>query len=470
MTYPVYHHISQPYTYHTYIPVDENVGPSPIYALLVLSMVFFMPANVMPVLIPAVDRVWQMADPALKWGFFIIISAFRIHVTYVHMVTAFLLVAIVWNTFVPISRAQEEENKTPSVKEDKSTVGKKREISKEETKEEVEISPWDDLRAHPSTFLTTRLNKMMPWPFPMGKAAREGKELWWEKGTHLQLGHFNRERLGKVKEEEGSEKKMKPKPGTEKGEREREKERGKGSMTTGNEKISTKKEKAPGEAMTAASIPRREEDKRDQENAKIKESKARKQALEDRQRRKLCRTKNLVTIIGISSINMTLGFLLLIFYSFQIVSQELSHRVPHGGEELATIPSNSSSSSSSFSQITSNPESANEKQLMKLKTVKEKEVSNEKVSSSKAPSVGPKEEPATSRSIQKATGPNTMTKVNPESGGTGINVPYEQAEIGMYYIFNPDGKGENVENPSMQIPSLGMSHPLMTTTYKKYGN
>ncbi|UOH80780.1 hypothetical protein LQV05_003439 [Cryptococcus neoformans] len=298
MTYPVYHHISQPYTYHTYIPVDENVGPSPIYALLVLSMVFFMPANVMPVLIAAVDRVWQMADPALKWGFFIIISAFLvqmlgslpgvpgIHVTYVHMVTAFLLlicrVAIVWNTFVPISSAQEEENNTPSVKEDKPTAGKKREISKEETKKEVEISPWDDLRAHPSTFLTTRLNKMMPWPFPMGKAASEGKELWWEKGTHLQLGHFNRERLGKVKEEEGSEKKMKPKPGTEKGEREREKERGKGSMTTGNEKISSKKEKAPGEAMTAASTPRREEDKRDQENAKIKESKASKQALEDK--------------------------------------------------------------------------------------------------------------------------------------------------------------------------------------------
>lgn len=110
-----------------------------------------------------------------------------IHVTYVHMVTAFLLVAIVWNTFVPVPSTQVEENKTPSVKEDKPTAGKKREISKEETKKEEEISPWDDLRAHPSAFLATRLNKMMPWPFPMGKAAREGKELWWEKGTHLQL-------------------------------------------------------------------------------------------------------------------------------------------------------------------------------------------------------------------------------------------------------------------------------------------
>ena len=130
-----------------------------------------------------------------------------IHVTYVHMVTAFLLyvpvfklyglikylklincrVAIVWNTFVPVPSTQVEENKTPSVKEDKPTAGKKREISKEETKKEEEISPWDDLRAHPSAFLATRLNKMMPWPFPMGKAASEGKELWWEKGTHLQL-------------------------------------------------------------------------------------------------------------------------------------------------------------------------------------------------------------------------------------------------------------------------------------------
>lgn len=59
-----------------------------------------------------------------------------------------------------------------------------------------------------------------------------------------------------------------------------------------------------------------------------------------------------------------------------------------------------------------------------------------------------------------------MTKVNPESGGTGSDVPYE-TEIGMHYIFNPDGKGENVEDPSMQIPSFGMSHPLMTTTYKQ---
>lgn len=323
MTYPVYHHISQPYTYHTYIPVDENGGTSPIYALLMLGLVLFMAANVMPALIPAVDRVWYVADPALKWGFFIIISALLvqmlgllpgvppIHVTYVHMVTAFLLVAIVWNTFVPVPSTQVEENKTPSVKEDKPTAGKKREISKEETKKEEEISPWDDLRAHPSAFLATRLNKMMPWPFPMGKAAREGKELWWEKGTHLQLGHFNRVRLGKVEEEEGSEKNMKPKPETEKklkGKTEKgesEKELGKDSMTAGKQKLSSKKGKASGEPATVTATPKREEGKRNQEIAKINEGKANKQAVEDRQRRKLCRTKNLVTIIGISSSRTT---------------------------------------------------------------------------------------------------------------------------------------------------------------------
>jgi hypothetical protein len=44
-------------------------------------------------------------------------------------------------------------------------------------------SPWDDLRAHPSAFLTTRLNRAAMWPFPMGRAADVGPELWWESGT-----------------------------------------------------------------------------------------------------------------------------------------------------------------------------------------------------------------------------------------------------------------------------------------------
>ncbi|KIR68639.1 hypothetical protein I314_01060 [Cryptococcus bacillisporus CA1873] len=210
MMYPAHHHISLPYSYYTYTPVGENAGPSLIYTLLILGMVFFMAANIMPVLSPAVDRVWHVADSILKWGFFIIISALlvqmlgllpgvpHIHITYVHMVIAFFLFAILWNTFVPVSNAQMEENKAFPIKEEL-TAGKKRENSKKETKKEEEVLPWEDLRAHPSAFLTTRLNKMMLWPFPTGKAVKGGKELWWEKGTHLQLGHFNKARPGKAK-------------------------------------------------------------------------------------------------------------------------------------------------------------------------------------------------------------------------------------------------------------------------------
>lgn len=80
-----------------------------------------------------------------------------------------------------------EENKAFPAKEDKQTAEKKRVSSKEATKKEEEVLPWEDLRAHPSAFLTTRLNKMMPWPFPMGKAVKGGKELWWEKGKSLQV-------------------------------------------------------------------------------------------------------------------------------------------------------------------------------------------------------------------------------------------------------------------------------------------
>lgn len=124
-------------------------------------------------------------------------------------------------------------------------------------------------------------------------------------------GHFNRVRLGKVEEEEGSEENMKPKPETEKklkGKTEKgesEKELGKDSMTAGKQKLSSKKGTASGEPATVTSTPKREEGKGNQEIAKINESKASKQAVEDRQRRKLCRTKNLVTIIGISSSRTT---------------------------------------------------------------------------------------------------------------------------------------------------------------------
>lgn len=55
--YPAHYHIYLPYSYHTYTPAGENAGPSPIYSLLILGMVFFMAANIMPVLSPAVDRI-----------------------------------------------------------------------------------------------------------------------------------------------------------------------------------------------------------------------------------------------------------------------------------------------------------------------------------------------------------------------------------------------------------------------------
>jgi hypothetical protein len=86
---------------------------------------------------------------------------------------------LIWNQIIA---DQPEESKQSS-----SSSSAKKEEKKEEKKEkkepsEPEPTPWDDLRAHPSAFLTTRLNRMLPWPFPMGKAARMGTELWWESG------------------------------------------------------------------------------------------------------------------------------------------------------------------------------------------------------------------------------------------------------------------------------------------------
>ena len=60
----------------------------------------------------------------------------------------------------------------------------KKEEKKEKTAEKKEEpSPWEEMRAHPSAFLTTRLNRLVAWPFPMGKATALGSELWWESGV-----------------------------------------------------------------------------------------------------------------------------------------------------------------------------------------------------------------------------------------------------------------------------------------------
>ncbi|XAO21514.1 hypothetical protein I312_100267 [Cryptococcus bacillisporus CA1280] len=212
---------------------------------------------------------------------------------------------------------------------------------------------------------------------------------------------------------------------------------------------------APGEAAIATSTPRTEEDRRNQEIEKIKESNISKQAMEARQRRKLCRTKNLVMIIGISSINMTLGFQLLTFYSFQIISQELSHPITPS-EELATPHSNINFSllSPGSPQTISNSISANGKEPPP------------------PGGFGPGEMPAASKSILKPTGSNKVTKIDADDDGTSsTGTPNQAIKIGMHYIFNPEGKGEeNVGNSPMQIPILEMPYPLMTTIYKQYAN
>lgn len=60
---------------------------------------------------------------------------------------------------------------------------KKEEKKEKKPEKKEEPSPWEEMRAHPSAFLTTRLNRLVAWPFPMGKATALGSELWWESGV-----------------------------------------------------------------------------------------------------------------------------------------------------------------------------------------------------------------------------------------------------------------------------------------------
>jgi hypothetical protein len=86
---------------------------------------------------------------------------------------------VMWNQII----ADQPPEEKPSASSSSSRKEEKKEEKREKKEEKVpESSPWDDLRAHPSAFLTTRLNRMLPWPFPMGRAATEGNELWWESG------------------------------------------------------------------------------------------------------------------------------------------------------------------------------------------------------------------------------------------------------------------------------------------------
>lgn len=86
-----------------------------------------------------------------------------------------------WNHIVADQPPEPKESSSSSAKKEEKKEEKKRE--KKEEVSEPEPTPWDDLRAHPSAFLTTRLNRMLPWPFPLGPASNKGQEVWWESGT-----------------------------------------------------------------------------------------------------------------------------------------------------------------------------------------------------------------------------------------------------------------------------------------------
>ncbi|WVQ96241.1 hypothetical protein IAU59_003345 [Kwoniella sp. CBS 9459] len=490
-----------PYPNYAY-PLSETMNtPSPIYTLLITGMVFFMAANVMPNLIPAADRVWHVAPMVLQWGFIIIIFALmvqmtglipgvpQIHITYVHMAIATLLFILMWNHIVSQTPPTEEykSSSSSSAKKEEKKPGKKREEPAKNEKP-PEPSPWDDLRAHPSAFLTTRLNKLMPWPFPMGKAGRgNGPELWWEKGMPSHVGHFNRPDPDAAKKaaeaEKEAAKKKKAKEEAEKKAKEKEKAE--------KEKAAKLKEKEKAEAEAKARARAKEEEaRRAKEEAKRREEEKRLRAIEDRHKLKMWRTKYLAMIIGISMLNKTLGFLLLLLFSLQLVSQELNEKPTAAAAASASVPAPSTSSASKPSSGSSSSTSSAEKEKAgrAAAAAKEREQEKEKEkakssfsSSSKSSSTSSSSSSSTdkekdkekskevvgSEAIKKAAGSKTVTNVDPDEG---FGVPY-RVGFGMHYIHspNPDKPGD-LTLPSLFIPSEGMSHPLMTTTYRQFAN
>ena len=93
----------------------------------------------------------------------------------------FISFFLMWNHIVADQPAAEKESSSSSAKKEEKKEEKKREKEKEE--KPAEPSPWENPLAHPSAFLTTRLNRMLPWPFPLGPASTHGPEVWWESGT-----------------------------------------------------------------------------------------------------------------------------------------------------------------------------------------------------------------------------------------------------------------------------------------------
>nr|XP_018262235.1 uncharacterized protein I303_05251 [Kwoniella dejecticola CBS 10117]OBR84393.1 hypothetical protein I303_05251 [Kwoniella dejecticola CBS 10117] len=465
-----------PYPSYSYPFAQSLATPAPVYTLLIIGMMMFMAANVMPNLIPEADRLWHVAPMDLQWGFLIIIFALmvqmlgivpgvpQLHITYVHMAIASLLFILMWNHTVSDIPTPKEEKKPSS--SSSSSRQKPREEKKEKKEEKPEEpSPWDDLRAHPSAFLTTRLNKLMPWPFPMGRASRKGNELWWEKGMPSHVGHFDKpdpDILKKEKEEEAKRKKEKEKARLKEEEKVKEAEKAK-------EKERAKKEAEAKEKM------KEEESRRAKEEAKRKKEQTERKAMEDRHKQKLWRTKWLAMIIGISL---------------------------HSNSASESTPSRSSAASGSTStsaRQSSRAAQEEKEKLAKLAALKETEKAAQseksRPTSSSASSPTPRDTPKSSggssssrsssssssgsdskdkersrapESDKKAPSSTIVTNADPDGGG--IGVPY-RVGFGMHYIHTPDAaKKQDLVLPSMTIPSTGMSHPPLTTTYRQYAN
>ncbi|ORX37315.1 hypothetical protein BD324DRAFT_650915 [Kockovaella imperatae] len=485
-----------PYTFAPPMPTDlGNLGsPAPIYVILIVGMVLFMASHTMPALLPDPAKVGQVAPMILQWGFGIILLALltqmtglvpgvpQLHITYVHLATAFIIFFLIWNQVIAEIPEEESDSKrsTSSSSEKKDEKPEKKESKKETA--ETEPSPWDDLRAHPSAFLTTRLNRYLPWPFPMGRAAALGPELWWESGQPAHVGHYNRPEP-EVKESEEQRKKRKEKEVAKEREKEKEKEKAKA------------KAEAVKEAEKAKEQKKAEENKRKElEKAKIKAAEmARLKALDDRQKQKLWRTKFLAMIIGIGLINRTLGFLLLLAFSLQLVSQELNVKpIPE-----APVPSTSSGSftrtSSSSESRSKIPSSKSTDDLEKAKRAKldalkrqdeaakpsestsstssrgssrrtESEQSSRSSKSSSSPS-SKSSDIVTSSAIKEAAGSKTVTGIDPDSG---VGVPYNIG-FGVAYIHTKGELGALDIRPTVAA-SPGMIHPLMSSNYKGWAN
>ena len=72
---------------------------------------------------------------------------------------------LIWNQIAADLPPEPKEQPKPS--SSSSSSREKEREKKDEKKEEKkpEPSPWDEMRAHPSAFLTSRLNRLLPWPY-----------------------------------------------------------------------------------------------------------------------------------------------------------------------------------------------------------------------------------------------------------------------------------------------------------------